>query len=87
MHIIKILNNHLMRNPIKSFAKVDQSNNNSMGVLQVKMFMNKLQQMKEIVADGRAFEAKLARIKKRLNYWDKPVSKKRFKHFAQERRL
>ena len=84
MHVREIFNDHLMGHPVKRFTEVDHGNNNSMGVLEIKMLMNELQQVKKIVTDGGAFDTKLVRIKVRLNYRDKPVSKKRFKHFAQE---
>ena len=50
MHIKKVLNYHLMGNSVKSFAEINQGNKNSMGILQVEMFMNKLQEFDQVMA-------------------------------------
>ena len=81
MHIMEIFNDHLMGHPVKRLTEVDHGNNNSMGVLEIKMLMYELQQVEKIVTDGGAFDTKLVRIKVRLNNRDKPVSKKGFKHW------
>ena len=74
MHIIQVLYDHVMRHPVKCFTEVHKCNNNSMRLFQVKVLMDKLEKLDEIMADRGTFKPILARINVWANYWHKPFS-------------
>ena len=67
---MKILDNKKMINTVKSFRKVNECKNNSMGLEVVNIDMNEMEEANEVVADGCTFEATaIGRIKIWLHNW------------------
>ena len=58
-----------MGHPIEGLAEVNHGHQDSMGVLEIQIFMNKLQQLDEVVAYRSSFQPILAGINIGLNYW------------------
>ena len=57
-----------MVNSVESFTEVNESCNDSMRVLQVQGFVDKMEEFDEIMSYRQAFHSTLARIQERFYY-------------------
>ena len=62
MHCIKIFNHKLMGNVIEGLTEVHKGHHDSMGVLQVQVLVDELQEPQEVVGDGGSLQTKLTRV-------------------------
>ena len=66
---MEVLNNLLVRHPVECLGHINEGKDDSMRVRTIKIEMNEVEQLNEVVGNGRFPEATtLPRDKKRINY-------------------
>ena len=85
MHIKKILNDERMINSVEGLAEIHTGSKNSMRLPEVKDGVDKVREFDEVMCYGKAFQATLARVKKRFYQRKEPSTNKRFIHFAKKK--
>ena len=85
MHISKILNHKLVGDSVEGLLKIYQGKEHSMRLLEVKVTVNEVQELHQVMSYRRAFESTtLARINERLNKGENPVTYECFILLAKE---